>query len=50
MNFEKGEMNKESLIRKVSKIGFFDSLSCNLHFWNFRKDKRFQVLINSDIL
>jgi hypothetical protein len=30
MNFEKRGMNRESLIRKVSRTRFFDSLSCNV--------------------
>jgi len=29
MNFEEKGMNEESLIGKVLKIGFFDSLNCN---------------------
>jgi len=46
MNFEKGGMNKESLIRKVPRIRFFDSLSSSRDFPKSCLNATFQMVIN----
>ena len=47
MNFERLGMDEESLIRKVSRIRFFDSLSCNRVLLITLSDRRFQSEINN---
>ena len=46
MNFEKVGIDKASLIKKVSRIRFFDSLSLNLVFQFLAFYATFRVIIN----
>jgi hypothetical protein len=50
MNFEKGGIDKASLIRKVSRIRFFDTLSYTLQGENPDCYARFQVIISKKII
>jgi hypothetical protein len=45
MNFEKVGIDEASLIRKMSRIRFFDSLSCSPQGKNPVLYARFQVII-----
>jgi len=50
MNFERVEIDEASLIRKMSRIRFFDSLSCNPQVENLYRYTRFQVIILKKII
>jgi hypothetical protein len=47
MNFEKVGIDEASLIRKMSRIRFFDSLSCNIVFGIFLQNATFQTKISN---
>jgi hypothetical protein len=46
MNFERVGIDEASLIRKMSRIRFFDSLSCNPVFAIIPPNRRLQSEIN----
>jgi len=50
MNFEGVGRDEESLIRKVPRIGFFDSLSCTRESWKLPLYTSLQMVIGERII